>query len=65
MPDVQRYLVVDEASRTIVGGPYLWDGEAQWTPPDEGTLMLESEAMAAGYGWPAPPPPPEDPPAEI
>lgn len=49
MAEPQRYVVVDPATKYIVGGPYLWDGVTLWNPPDEGTLMLESDAQAAGY----------------
>jgi hypothetical protein len=60
-----RYVVVDTDTETIVGGPYLWDGLAEWTPPVAGTLLLESEALADGYTWPPPPDlEPEEPPAE-
>lgn len=55
-PDPQRYVVVDVPSKTIVGGPYLWDGVTPWTPPVAGTLMLESDALAAGYAYPSAPP---------
>ncbi|GAB1642523.1 hypothetical protein [Krasilnikovia sp. MM14-A1259] len=48
---MHRYVVVDPAEHVIVGGPYLWDGVAAWTPPDEGELLLESDALAAGYVW--------------
>ena len=56
MTEVKRYVVVskDPASKTIIGGPYLWDGEAQWQPPEEGTLMPESDALASGYNFPIP-----------
>ena len=47
-----RYVVVDDETQTIVGGPYKWDGVRPWTPPEEGRLMLESEAIAAGYTYP-------------
>lgn len=51
MAEVKRYVVVDEQSGVIVpdGGPYLWDGEAEWEPPVEGTLMLEAVAYEHGY----------------
>lgn len=63
----QRWVVVpdDPDNKTIVGGAYLWDGQAEWAPPEQGRLMLESEALTAGYSYPPPPPPdPEEPPAE-
>jgi hypothetical protein len=50
-----RYLVVNETTHLIVGGPYAWDGVTVWTPPDPGTLMLEADAFSAGYTWPPPP----------
>ncbi len=52
MPTAMRYVVVNESTMKIVGGPYKWDGVAQWTPPEEGTLMLEADALAAGYTYP-------------
>lgn len=59
---VDRYDVVDPATKTIVGGPYQWDGVTEWTPPqieaspDAGYLViLESDAVAQGY-VPAGPP---------
>jgi hypothetical protein len=44
-----RYVVVDTPKRLIIGGPYLWDGTAAWTPPEEGALILEDDAIASGY----------------
>lgn len=52
---VGRYVVVDEGTKYILGGPYLWDGVAEWTPPEEGTLMIEADARAQGYDWPPDP----------
>jgi hypothetical protein len=51
MPDY-RYVVVDQQSRTIIGGPYKWDGVQEWTPSESGTLMLEADALSAGYTYP-------------
>jgi hypothetical protein len=48
------YVVVNEETKTITGGPYLWDGVTDWTPPDPGTLMKTADAEAAGYTWPPP-----------
>lgn len=55
MADSTRYVVVREApeDRTIIGGPYLWDGHTDWTPPDDGDLMREAEALEAGFRYPA------------
>lgn len=50
-----RYVVVDEQTHTIVGGTYLWDGQAEWTPPVAGTLLPELDAQEQGYAWPAQP----------
>jgi hypothetical protein len=50
--DVQPYYVVDTGTLTILDGPFLWDGVSDWTPPTAGTLMLVSDAEAAGYTWP-------------
>lgn len=62
---VGRYLVVNPADHTIVGGPYLWDPDNEWTPPEVASnpdagyeVMEESAAMEAGYEWP---PAPEEP----
>jgi hypothetical protein len=52
-----RYVVVDETDMLILGGPYVWDGVCEWTPPAAGQLMLESVALGAGYAYP---PAPED-----
>lgn len=54
MADVQRYVVVDTKNKLIVGGPYLWNGQDPWTPPEEGDLMLESEADKKKFGYPEP-----------
>lgn len=50
-----RYVVVNESTHLIVGGPYAWDGMTEWTPPDPGTLMLEAAALTNGYAYPPPP----------
>lgn len=50
---MDRYVVVNPATMQIVGGPYRWDGVTAWTPPDQGTLMKESDALAGGYTYPA------------
>jgi hypothetical protein len=66
--DSERWVVCDDATKTIVGGPYLWDGETEWTAPeieanpDAGfTLKPEGDALAGGYSYPPPPPPPTQP----
>lgn len=53
-----RYVVVpdDPADKAITGGPYEWDGQSDWEPPEPGRLMTEAEALAAGY-TPRPLPP--------
>lgn len=57
MPEAQRWVVVDSNLdlKRIIGGPYLWDGETQWTPPEDGELMLEADAQSQGFQWPPPP----------
>lgn len=52
---VRRYVVVDMLSKTILGGPWLWDGVVDWTPPMAGTLMLATDAAAGGYTVPPTP----------
>lgn len=56
---VGRYVVVNPATQLIVGGPYLWDPENEWTPPeitndpDAGyEVMEESAALGAGFTYP-------------
>lgn len=58
-PRPKRYVVVNETTHFIIGGPYLWNGEGEWRPEEAGTLMLESEADDQGYTW-EPPPAPEE-----
>jgi hypothetical protein len=71
---VGRYVAVDQATRTILGGPWGWDGVQPWVPPEPrgntadasemvaaGTLMVEADAQARGYAYPPPPPPPVQP----
>lgn len=62
MAVVQAYVVVDPAAKTIVGGPYNWDGETEWTAPeitanpDAGYIVIMlDQANAEGYTWPLPP----------
>jgi hypothetical protein len=50
----QRWVMVDPTTKRIVGGPYLWDGHTEWEPPEQGQLMLEAEALEAGYTFPEP-----------
>jgi hypothetical protein len=52
--DPQRYVVVDTDRNLIVGGPYLWDGDAAWQAPEPGELMLERDAADQGHSWPQP-----------
>lgn len=61
-----RWLVVTPLpDKTILGGPYLWEG-APWQPPEgggrdasemvaSGELLEEAPALAGGYVWPPPP----------
>lgn len=39
MAKVQAYIVVDD-NNDMLGGPYLWNGEDEWTPPERGFLVL-------------------------
>lgn len=43
---VQTYVVIRDGK--IVGGPYQWNGMTEWSPPEEGMLVLESEAKDMG-----------------
>lgn len=51
---IQSYVIVstDPANLTILGGPLAWDGVTTYTPPASTTLMLTSDATAAGYTFP-------------
>jgi hypothetical protein len=53
---VDRWVVIDpdHANKTILDGPFKWDGVAQWTPPTAGELMLEADALAGGWQYPQP-----------
>lgn len=51
-----RWFVVDVQARTVLGGPYMWDGQSAWTPPVDGSLITGDECAAGGYTTPAPPP---------
>ncbi len=51
MPKVRRWVVVDPDTDTIIGGPYLWDGESDWEPPQKGTLLEEAKAFQGGYRY--------------
>lgn len=44
-----RYVIVNEESKTILDGPFLWDGETEWEPPTAGERMLEAKAIEEGY----------------
>lgn len=55
-----RYVVVDTATKKILGGPFAWDGESEWTPPVAGTLMPEAEALGSGYTFVAAAPDPAE-----
>lgn len=68
MAEAGRWVVVNPETETIVGGPYLWDGEAEWAAPeitgspDAGyQLVLEADALERGYGYPPHPAPPIEP----
>lgn len=51
---VARYVLVstDATDKVIKQGPLLWDGGSTVTPAAGLTLMLESDALAAGYTYP-------------
>ncbi len=46
---VERWVVVNDDGRIVSRGPYLWDGVTPWQPPEQGRLMREDDAVAAGY----------------
>ncbi|MGV9243600.1 hypothetical protein [Streptomyces sp. NPDC003710] len=51
---MENYVVVSTTAKdkTIVAGPYLWDGVTSWTPPEAGKLMTEAQVLAKGYVYP-------------
>lgn len=55
MTDPTRFAVVreDPEDRTIVGGPYLWDGATEWQPAEQGRLIREADALGEGYTYPS------------
>lgn len=55
-----RYVQVDEETKLILDGPFLWDGQTQ-LDFGPGTTMLESKAREQGFAWPPPPDPDPDP----
>ncbi len=61
MADVQRYVLVDPETLTILEGAFAWDGETPWPPGEDPNMILEADAYAAGYSWPPPPPPEPEP----
>jgi hypothetical protein len=40
MAENKRYVVVDNKGKQV-GGPYIWDGVSEWSPPEDGKLVLE------------------------
>ncbi|HID2696833.1 TPA: tail fiber assembly protein [Klebsiella pneumoniae] len=63
---VEVYVVIDSEGNVV--STSLWDGEAEWAPP-EGMEAVKTGDSGAGIGWtykkgkftPPPPPPPEVP----
>lgn len=58
MSGAQPYVIVstDPGDLTIHGGPLAWDGVSTYNPGMGMKLMLTSDAVAAGYTFPAPDP---------
>ena len=44
--EVQTYAVVDDATNIVVN-VVLWDGEAEWAPPD-GCTAVQSDTLYIG-----------------
>lgn len=42
----------DSSDKVIAGGPLIWDGVTDFTPPSGTHLMLTVDALAEGYTWP-------------
>ncbi len=55
MSDRWVVVSVDASDKVIKGGPFLWDGETEWVPPEPGRLVGEADALREGYTWPSPP----------
>ncbi len=54
MAEPGRWVIVpdDPDNTTIVGGPYLWDGNTDWQPSQHGRLVREADALGDGYTYP-------------
>jgi len=48
MPEPKRYVLVREG---FIENVVLWDGEADWEPPEGYDLTLESKALKDGLTW--------------
>lgn len=59
---IGRYVVCNDVSKTVVGGPYVWDPVAApgWQPPVAGTLLTVQAAASGGYAYPTAPPDPTE-----
>lgn len=63
MADVGRYVVIStDPNDLTIYNTVLWDGETPYDPGPGLTLMLEEDALLAGYVYPTPP---DDPAADI
>lgn len=46
---MDRYALIDETG--TVQGIAVWDGIAEWEPPNGWTPVLNPEDICAGIGW--------------
>ena len=46
---IERWVVVNTVTMFIVRGPFLWDGVGIFPLKENEHLMLEADALAAGY----------------
>lgn len=51
-----RYVIIStDPNDLTIYNTVLWDGETEFDPGEGLTLMLEDEALLAGYAYPEPP----------
>jgi hypothetical protein len=51
---ISNWWLVDDVSKLILGGPFLWDGVTQWDVPS-GQRAVPNDPSMTGYAWPSSP----------
>lgn len=49
---VSNWWLVSDSLMKVMGGPFLWDGSSDWTPPS-GQRAVNTDPTGQGYTWPA------------